>query len=163
MNALVLNHLHYSLIKLNSITQNLLPQQQLNWAKNRASPDITSTHRAISTFNIVIYQSDTFWTSNSFVISEGCHKIHSLLSKQCHSLLSLYLKIKARKLDCQVRHRPSILGNRLMKRVCTLWITTHPDSTSSKYTNNTVKVKFKEYFHELFLQDRDAKVYGKLR
>ena len=72
--------------------------------------------------------------------------------------------IDSRKLDCQVRRRTSILENCLKKRVCKLWNSyhaKHPDSTS-KYNYKTVKVKFKEYFYELFLEDRDTKHYEKL-
>ena len=165
MNALVLSHLHCSSIILNSITQNLVASldQQLSWTIkscfNRRKFDSSRDLK----FNIVFYRSDTFWTSNSYVISGGCLKIHSLRSKPCHSLVSRHLKIKER-LDCQVRHGTSILENCVIKRGCKLWNsyhTKHPDSTS-KYNYNRVKVKFQEYFYELFLEDSDTKVYGKL-
>ena len=92
MNALVLSHLHYSSIILNSISQNLVASldqigQKIVFQLTEIRL-IAGSQRSISCFTDPI-----FWTSNSF-ISVGCHKIHSLHSKPCHSLLSLYLKIK---------------------------------------------------------------------
>ena len=67
------------------------------------------------------------------------------------------------RLDCQVRHRTSTLENCLITNGRKLWnsyFTKHLDSTS-KYNYSTVKVKFKENFYELFLEDIDTKIYWK--
>ena len=97
MNALVLSHLHYSSIILIPISQNLVASldQQLKWAiqlyVNRGNFDLS---RDLKIQYHVFYRSDTFWFSNSFVISGGCQIIHSLHSKLCHFLISLCLKTK---------------------------------------------------------------------
>ena len=95
MNAFVRSHLHYASIILISTTRNLVASgnQQLNWAKLCFNRRKFYSLR-ISYFNIAFYRSDTFWTSNSYVTSGGCHKIHFRQSKPCHYLLQYCLKIK---------------------------------------------------------------------
>ena len=79
-----------------AITQNLVASfdQQLKWAiqlvvnegKFDSSRDLKIQYHVIPSRHT--------WFSNAFVISGGCHKIHSLHSKLCHSLISLCLKTK---------------------------------------------------------------------
>ena len=132
--ALVLSHLHHSSIILNSITQNLVASldQQLNWAiKLRFN-----RRKLHSSRNLKVQYSFTdpiLSGLETHVISGGSHKTHSLLSKPCQYLLSLYLKVKTRKLDCQVRHRTSIIENCVIRRGCKLrnsYHAKHPESTS---------------------------------
>ena len=151
MNALVLRHLHYSSTVLNSITQNLVVSldQQFDFAIK-------------SCFNRRNLDSSRDFKVQNRVLPIRCFldfKLFCFFSGGCHKKNK-----RTRGMDCQVRHRTSILENCLIKRECKLCKTyhaRHPDSTS-KYNYNTVKTKFKQNFFELFLETRDTKVYGKL-
>ena len=102
----------------------------LTW--QRASTDGNSTHRAISKFKIVFYQTDSFWTWNSYFwrLSQNSRPAFKTVSLPTFTFCE---NKRTRKLDCQVRHRTSILENCLIKRGCKLWNSyhaKHPDTTS---------------------------------
>ena len=109
---------------------------------------IAGSQRSISCFTDPI-----FWTSNSYYFCRLSQNSLPAFKTVSLPTFTLSENKRTRKLDCHVRHPTSILENCLKKSMganfgihTTLSIRIqHPN------INNTVEVKFKEYFYELFL------------